>query len=124
MDGVSGAGNDIAVEFEDCLPAMAGKLGGKGLIRELCNGFELLMDRERRVITLESLRRNSPLLGLGELTDDDLACMLREGDVDGDGFLSQIEFCVLMFRLSPGLMDESRACFEHALVAESVRRRS
>lgn len=103
------------VEFEDYLPVMAGKLGGEGLIRELCNGFELLMDREKGVITLESLRRNSALLGLQDLSDDELACMLREGDVDGDGSLSQIEFCALMFRLSPELMDKSRAWLEAVL---------
>ncbi|KAK3404577.1 calcium-binding protein PBP1 [Eucalyptus grandis] len=109
------------VEFEDMLPAMAEKLGGEGLIRELCNGFELLMDRDRGVITLESLRRNSAVLGLQDLADDELASMLREGDVDGDGVLSQMEFCVLMFRLSPELMEQSRAWFEE-IVEEEFRR--
>ncbi|VVB07705.1 unnamed protein product [Arabis nemorensis] len=33
--------------FHDFFPAMAGKLGGEGLIGELCNGFELLMDGDK-----------------------------------------------------------------------------
>ena len=46
-------------DFPDMLSLMAEKLGGDGLIRELCNGFNLLMDRDKRVITLESLKNNS-----------------------------------------------------------------
>lgn len=102
-------------DFEDLLPVMAEKLGGEGLIRELCNGFRLLMDGEKGVITLESLKRNAALLGLQELRDDELQSMLREGDLDGDGALNQMEFCVLMFRLSPDLMEESQFWLEQAL---------
>ncbi|KDO74356.1 hypothetical protein CISIN_1g048355mg [Citrus sinensis] len=93
--------------FEDCLPLMANKLGGDGLIGELCNGFNLLMDADKGVITFESLKKNSALLGLQDLSDDDLKCMLKEGDFDCDGALNQMEFCVLMFRLSPELMEAS-----------------
>ncbi|KAJ4850788.1 poly(A)-binding protein binding protein [Turnera subulata] len=108
----------IRPEFEDLLPVMANKLGGEGLIRELCNGFQVLMDKERGVITQESLKRNSALMGLQDLTDDQLASMVREGDLDGDGALNQMEFCVLMFRLSPELMQESRLWLEEALEEE------
>ncbi|OAY28607.1 calcium-binding protein KRP1 [Manihot esculenta] len=104
--------------FHDYLPLMAQKLGGDGLIGELCNGFNLLMDSERGVITFESLKRNSAVLGLQDLSDDDLRCMLKEGDYDGDGALSQMEFCVLMFRLSPELMEESQFLVEEALMQE------
>ncbi|GMH24971.1 hypothetical protein Nepgr_026814 [Nepenthes gracilis] len=105
-----------ASNFEDLLPVMAEKLGGEGLIGELCNGFPLLMDRDRGVITFESLKRNSALLGLQDLTDDDLRSMVREGDLDGDGALNQMEFCVLMFRLSPELMEQSEFLLEEALL--------
>ncbi|KAK4784864.1 hypothetical protein SAY86_019232 [Trapa natans] len=98
------------LEFEDFLPVMAEKLGGDGPMRELCNGFKLLMDKDGGVITLDSLRRNCAILGLQDLRDDELSSMLREGDLDGDGALSEMEFCVLMFRLSPQLMDQSRTC--------------
>lgn len=97
---------------------MAHKLGGEGLIGELCNGFNLLVDREKGVITFDSLKSNSALLGLDDLSDNDLRSMLREGDFDGDGALNQMEFCVLMFRLSPELMEESDALLEEALEKE------
>ncbi|KAI5571714.1 hypothetical protein BDE02_11G112800 [Populus trichocarpa] len=104
--------------FEDFLPLMANKLGGDGLIGELCNGFNLLVDSEKGVITFDSLKKNSALLGLQDLSDDDLRSMLREGDFDGDGALNQMEFCVLMFRLSPELMEESQFLLEETLLQE------
>ncbi|XP_044502592.1 calcium-binding protein KRP1-like [Mangifera indica] len=104
--------------FQDFLPFMAHKLGGDGLIGELCNGFNLLKDADKGVITFESLKRNSALMGLQELSDDDLRSMLKEGDFDGDGVLNQMEFCVLMFRLSPELMEASRFLVEEAVEQE------
>ncbi|KAK1422893.1 hypothetical protein QVD17_18182 [Tagetes erecta] len=106
------------VEFEDMLPTMAENLGGEGLIKELCNGFKLLMDEDKGVITFESLKCKASLLGLQDLRDDELMSMLKEGDYDGDGALNQMEFCVLMFRLSPELMMESEALLDHALQQE------
>ncbi|KAJ6952830.1 calcium-binding protein PBP1-like [Populus alba x Populus x berolinensis] len=72
---------------------MANKLGGEGLIDELCNGFQLLMDKERGVITMESLKKNAAFLGLQDLSEDEL-------------------------RLSPELMQESRFWLEEALEEE------
>lgn len=112
------AGAKTEAGFEDMLPAMAEKLGGEGLIRELCNGFNLLMDRDKGLITFDSLKKNSALLGLQDLRDEELYSMLREGDVDGDGTLNQMEFCVLMFRLSPDLMEASQWWLEEALLQE------
>ncbi|XVF78025.1 hypothetical protein PTKIN_Ptkin14bG0095100 [Pterospermum kingtungense] len=66
------------------------RLGAEGFIGELCNGFRLLMDGERGVITFESLKRNSILLGLNDMRDDEIVCMLSEGDLDGDGALNQV----------------------------------
>lgn len=103
------------VEFEDFFPAMVEKLGAEGFLNELCNGFRLLMDPEKGVITLESLRRNSALLGLGDMNDEELVSMLEEGDLDGDGTLSEMEFCVLMFRLSPELMKSAKLFVEEAI---------
>ncbi|XP_068644982.1 calcium-binding protein PBP1-like [Aristolochia californica] len=105
-------------EFEDFLPMMADKLGAEGLMTELCNGFNLLMDKDKGVITFGSLKRNSALLGLHGLKDDELLSMLREGDLDGDGALNQTEFCIMMFRLSPELMEESRRWLDEALEQE------
>ncbi|XP_058773851.1 calcium-binding protein PBP1-like [Vicia villosa] len=106
------------IDFEDLLPVIANKLGGEGLMKELSNGFKLLMDKDKGVITLESLRKNSALMGLEDLKEDEAVSMMREGDVDGDGVLTEMEFCVLMFRLSPQLMEESWYFLEQALQHE------
>lgn len=98
--------------FEDLFPAMVESLGTEGFMKELCNGFRMLADEEKGVITFESLKKkSSALLGLpagGHMSDEEVRCMLKEGDMDGDGCLNKMEFCVLMFRLSPDLMNKSR----------------
>ncbi|KAI3828264.1 hypothetical protein L1987_02362 [Smallanthus sonchifolius] len=109
------------LEFHDHLPLIEEKLGGNGLIGELCKGFQLLMDVDKGVITFDSLKNNSSVLGLQDLSDDDLLSMLREGDYDGDGVLNQMEFCVLMFRLSPDLMEQSEVLLEEALEHELLK---
>ncbi|XP_031499134.2 calcium-binding protein KIC-like [Nymphaea colorata] len=91
--------------FQDFLPHMAEKLGADGLISELCNGFRLIMDPTRGLITWESLKRKAEALGMEGMTEEEAREMVREGDLDGDGALDQMEFCVLMVRLSPGLME-------------------
>ncbi|KAJ6706909.1 CALCIUM-BINDING PROTEIN PBP1-LIKE [Salix viminalis] len=106
------------IVFEDFFPAMVDKLGAEGFMKELCNGFQLLVEEGKGLITFESLRRNSKLLGLQDMADDELRCMLREGDLDGDGALNEMEFCTLMFRLSPGLMMDSRKWLAEAIASE------
>jgi Ca2+-binding EF-hand superfamily protein len=103
-------------EFADFLPIMAEKLGERDFMAELCNGFRLLADPRLGLITLESLKRNSALLGLDSLTDSELRAMMEEGDLDGDGVLNEHEFCVLMIRLSPSFMDEADKWLNKALV--------
>lgn len=97
---------DYGLDFEDYFPSMVARFGAEGFIGELINGFRLLMDANKGVITFESLKMNSLLLGV-EVRDEEIVCMLMEGDLDGDGALNQMEFCILMFRLSPGLMDNN-----------------
>uniref|UniRef100_A0A0D6QR81 EF-hand domain-containing protein n=1 Tax=Araucaria cunninghamii TaxID=56994 RepID=A0A0D6QR81_ARACU len=104
--------------FEDFLPIMADKLGHRDFMAELCNGFRLLADHKLGLITLESLKKNSAVLGLDSLTDSELQAMVQEGDLDGDGALNEHEFCVLMIRLSPSFMDEAEKWLEKALVQE------
>ena len=60
-------------------------------------------------------KKNSALLGLEGMSDDELRCMLREGDLDGDDALDEMEFCTLMFRLSPALMNNSKELLEEAI---------
>ncbi|CAN4083897.1 unnamed protein product [Withania somnifera] len=94
----------VHLKFQDWLPIMARKLGGDGLINELCKGYRILMDGDKGVITIDSLKKNSVLMGLQDFSEEELKNMIREGDMDGDGTLDQIEFCILMFRLSPDLL--------------------
>ncbi|KAL1560147.1 calcium-binding protein PBP1-like [Salvia divinorum] len=100
------SGNGVV--FEDHFPAMVEKLGAEGFMNELFKGFELLMDPQRHLITFHSLKKNAAVLGLKVDDDDELLhSMLKEGDLDGDGCLDHMEFCVLMFRLSPNLMKQA-----------------
>lgn len=41
--------------------------------------------------------------------------MVREGDLDGDGALDENEFCILMVRLSPEMMQDAETWLEKAL---------
>ncbi|KAL6206994.1 hypothetical protein ACLB2K_024239 [Fragaria x ananassa] len=106
------------VVFEDFFPAMVDKLGAEGFMKELCNGFRLLMDEERGLITFQSLKRNSGLLGLEGMSDEEVRSMIKEGDLNGDGCLNEMEFCTLMFRLSPAMMESSVELLEEAFVAD------
>ncbi|GAB2229942.1 hypothetical protein Droror1_Dr00014198 [Drosera rotundifolia] len=107
---------DNKLVFEDGFPTMVRNLGTEGFMDELSKGFGMLMDRNKGVITFESLKRNAVLMGLGEMGDDELKEMVREGDTDGDGCLNEKEFFVLMFRLSPELLDGSNKYLEHIIM--------
>ncbi|KAJ6679858.1 CALCIUM-BINDING PROTEIN KIC [Salix purpurea] len=106
-------------EYQDFLPIMADKLGVETFVSELCGGFRLLADPEKGLITSESLRRNSALLGMEGMSKEDAEAMVREGDRDGDGALNETEFCILMVRLSPEMMRDAETWLQKALEQES-----
>ncbi|XP_042481504.1 calcium-binding protein KIC-like [Macadamia integrifolia] len=108
-------------EYEDLLPVMAEKLDVESFVSELCGGFQLLAEPGRGLITPESLRRNSTLLGMEGMNKEDSEAMVREGDLDGDGALNEMEFCILMVRLSPGMMEDAEAWLDKALLRELQR---
>lgn len=110
-------------DFEDLLPVMADKLDVEAFVSELCGGFKLLADPEKGLITSESLRRNSALLGMDGMSKEDAEAMVRQGDLDGDGKLNETEFCILMVRLSPGMMEDAEAWLEKA-IEEELRKSS
>ncbi|KAE8667297.1 putative B-box type zinc finger family protein [Hibiscus syriacus] len=83
---------DIMVDFEDYFPSMMVRLGAEGFIGELCNGFRLLMDCERGLITFESLKRNSVIVGLNDMGDDEIVCMLSEGTWMEMGHWTRLNF--------------------------------
>ena len=105
-------------EYEDLLPVMAEKLDVEAFVSELCGGFRLLADQERGLITPDSLRRNSALLGMEGMSKEEAKGMVREGDLDGDGALNQTEFCILMVRLSPGMMEDAETWLQKAIDQE------
>ncbi|KAG2376255.1 Calcium-binding protein [Vigna angularis] len=88
---------DYLMDFEDYFPSVIAHMGVEGFIGELCNDFRLLMDVNKGLVTFESLKISNYLLGL-DVRDDEVVGMLMEGDLDGDGALSQMKFCILMFR--------------------------
>ncbi|CAL5195922.1 unnamed protein product [Lathyrus oleraceus] len=102
-------------EFEDLLPVMAEKLDVEAFVSELCNGFRLLADQETGLITSESLRKNSAMLGMEGMSKEDAEAMVQQGDLDGDGNLNETEFCILMVRLSPEIMQDAETWLEKAI---------
>lgn len=108
----------MEAEFEDLLPVMAEKLDVETFVSELCRGFKLLADPEIGLITIESLRKNSALLGMDGMSKEDAEDMVKQGDLDGDGKLNETEFCILMVRLSPGMMQDAETWLEKAIDEE------
>ncbi|KAG0477243.1 hypothetical protein HPP92_013647 [Vanilla planifolia] len=100
------AEEECFLRFVDLMPSMAEQMGARGLAEELCKGFRLLMDAERGVITLDSLKQNAGRLGVGE---EEIMGMFEMGDFNGDGAMDQTEFCALMLCLSPDLLPRLRS---------------
>ncbi|MBA0688807.1 hypothetical protein Goari_006573 [Gossypium aridum] len=111
-------------EYEDLLPVMAEKLDVEAFVSELCGGFRLLADEDRGLITAESLKKNSALLGMEGMSEEEAWDMVKEGDLDGDGALNQTEFCILMVRLSPRMMEDAEKWLEKAIDQELRKKTS
>ncbi|GER50433.1 calcium-binding family protein [Striga asiatica] len=107
-------------EYEDLLPVMADKLDSETFVAELCGGFRLLEDPAKGLITPKSLHKNCSVLGLEGMSEEDAEAMVREGDLDGDGALNQTEFCILMVRLSPEMMEDAEIWLDKAIREEFV----
>ncbi|KAL7158953.1 hypothetical protein ABFS83_02G177700 [Erythranthe nasuta] len=105
-------------EYQDLLSVMADKLDVDTFVAELCGGFRLLSDQTKGLITPLSLQRNCGLLGLDGMSFQDAEAMVEEGDLDGDGALNQTEFCILMVRLSPAIMDDAETWLDKAIQHE------
>lgn len=52
------------------------------------------------------------------MSKEECEAMVREGDLDQDGTLNETEFCILMVRLSPGMMRDAEAWLKKALEQE------
>ncbi|KAL0428704.1 UNVERIFIED_CONTAM: Calcium-binding protein KIC [Sesamum radiatum] len=108
-------------EYQDLLPVMVDKLDVDTFVAELCGGFQVLADQAKGLITPTSLQKNCALLGLQGMSEDDAEAMVQEGDLDGDGALNQTEFCILMVRLSPGMMEDAETWLDKAIQGELQR---
>ncbi|KAL4192045.1 hypothetical protein AMTRI_Chr06g170290 [Amborella trichopoda] len=93
-------GQNQAIEYEDLLLTVVEKLEANAFKVEL-NGFKLLVDPSNGLITFESLKKTSALLGLDYPSDRELMAMIRERDKDGDGALNEQEF------RAQGLLEEA-----------------
>ena len=118
MENHTNSGITESTEYEDLLPVMAEKPDVDTFVGELCGGFRLLADPTSGLITSASLRNNCALLGMEGLSRKDAEAMVKEGDLDGDGALNQTEFCILMVRLSPGMMQDAEAWLDKAVAQE------
>ncbi|KAJ8556249.1 hypothetical protein K7X08_023007 [Anisodus acutangulus] len=109
---------EAATEYQDLLPVMAEKLDVDTFVAELCGGFKLLADPKNGLITSASLQKSSGLLGMKGMSREDAEAMVKEGDLDGDGALDETEFCILMVRLSPEMMQDAEVWLDKALQKE------
>lgn len=109
-------------EYEDLMPVMVDKLDSDDFMQELSAGFRLLSDEHTGLITPVSLLRGAAVaLGLEGMTAEEAEAMVKEGDTDGDGALNEAEFCVLMVRLSPGLMADAEVLLDREIDVELNR---
>ncbi|XP_004248089.1 calcium-binding protein KIC [Solanum lycopersicum] len=108
-------------EYQDLLPVMAEKLDVEAFVAELCGGFRLLSDPKNGLITSSSLQKNSGFLGMEGMSREDAEAMVKEGDLDGDGALNETEFCILMVRLSPEMMQDAEVWLDKALQRELAK---
>ncbi|MCI27344.1 calcium-binding protein KIC-like, partial [Trifolium medium] len=58
---------------------------------------------------------NSAMLGMDGMSKEDAEAMVKQGDLDGDGKLNETEFCILMVRLSPEMMQDAETWLEKAI---------
>ncbi|KAJ4746805.1 Calcium-binding protein KIC [Rhynchospora pubera] len=120
--GSSSQPDEAEKEYEDLMSVMAEKLDSDDFMQELSAGFRLLSDEHTGKITPASLLRGAAAaLGLHGMTAEEAEAMVKEGDMDGDGALNESEFCVLMVRLSPGLMEDAEALLEREIDVELER---
>ncbi|KAL3325837.1 hypothetical protein AABB24_036855 [Solanum stoloniferum] len=112
---------EATTEYQDLLPVMAEKLDVEAFVAELCGGFRLLSDPKNGLITSVSLQKNSGFLGMEGMSREDAEAMVKEGDLDGDGALNETEFCILMVRLSPEMMQDAEVWLDKALQRELAK---
>lgn len=79
------------ISYEDFYRYVAAKIVERDPIEEIKRAFKLFDDDNTGKISLKNLRRVAKELG-ENMTDDELAAMIDEFDLDEDGEISQQEF--------------------------------
>ncbi|XP_062181829.1 calmodulin-2/4-like isoform X2 [Phragmites australis] len=94
VDAVDADGSG-AIDFHEFLTLLARKMRDAGADNELREAFHVFDQDQNGFISRNELRH--VLENLGErLSDEELAEMLREADVDGDGQINYTEFAKVM----------------------------
>lgn len=83
------------IEFDEFRDIMREKLGERDPEAEMHKAFEVFDDDKSGAITVRNLRRIAKELG-EDVHDDELAAMIEEFDVDGDGVIDKREFVAIM----------------------------
>ncbi len=84
-----------AVDFKEFLQMMTSKMADRDSREEMVKAFRLFDDDETGKISFRNLKRVA--MELGEtISDEELQEMIDEADRDGDGEVSQEEFCRIM----------------------------
>lgn len=84
-------GSKKLISYEDFYRYVAAKIVERDPIEEIKRAFQLFDDDHTGKISLKNLRRVAKELG-ENMTDDELAAMIDEFDLDEDGEISQQEF--------------------------------
>lgn len=79
------------ISYDDFYRFVAGKIVERDPIEEIKRAFQLFDDDKTGKISLKNLRRVAKELG-ENMTDDELAAMIDEFDLDEDGEISLQEF--------------------------------
>ncbi|XP_062197463.1 uncharacterized protein LOC133900370 [Phragmites australis] len=103
-----------AIDFHEFLTLLARKMRDAGADDELREAFRVFDQDQNGFISRDELRH--VLENLGErLSDYELAEMLREADVDGDGQINYTEFAkVMMAKRRQHMMDDEGSHGSHS----------
>ncbi|KAL8283328.1 hypothetical protein RQP46_005738 [Phenoliferia psychrophenolica] len=84
-----------SIDFPEFLTMMASKMKDDDVDDDIQEAFDVF-DKDRSG-TISAAELKTVMVSLGEkLSDDDIAAMMREADVDGDGTISYTEFTKMM----------------------------
>eukprot|EP00812_Abedinium_dasypus_P008310 NODE_2080_length_999_cov_206.361229.p1 GENE.NODE_2080_length_999_cov_206.361229~~NODE_2080_length_999_cov_206.361229.p1 ORF type:complete len:199 (-),score=79.93 NODE_2080_length_999_cov_206.361229:311-907(-) len=94
-----------AIDFNDFLEMMRGKMPDKNSRAEIDKVFALFDEDETGKISFRNLRRIAQELG-ESLTDEELQEMIEEADRDGDGMINPEEFYRVMRKRGGNPLDD------------------